>query len=236
MNLVFLVLKLLAVAAIGYLLGSINTSIIVGKFFGIDIRKHGSGNAGATNTLRTLGAKPAIFTFGGDALKGVIACLLGRLIFGWTIDPSINQGMQGMFYETAETGLLVAGLFAILGHNWPIYFGFKGGKGVLTSFAVLLMMDWRIALILLGVFLAITALTRYVSLGSIIAAFLYPFFTLIPVFGHEGWQFLLASSIVAAIIIFRHGANIGRLIQGKESKVFSKKKEPNALKNKGTRR
>ena len=218
-----LVIKLLIVAVIGYLLGSINTSIIVGKFFGIDIRKHGSGNAGATNTLRTLGAMPAILTFIGDALKGILACLVGRYIFGWVIDPSFNPAMQGIFVETAETGLLVAGLFAILGHNWPIYFEFKGGKGVLTSFAVLLMMDWRIALVLLGVFLIITAITRYVSLGSIVAAFLYPLFTLIPYFGHDGWQFLLASSLVAVLIIFRHGANIGRLIRGTESKVFSKK-------------
>ena len=219
-----LIMKLLIVAVIGYLLGSINTSIIVGRFFGIDIRKHGSGNAGATNALRTLGAMPAVFTFIGDALKGIIACIIGQYIFGWTIDPNVNQGMQGFFVENAETGLLVAGIFAILGHNWPIYFGFKGGKGVLTSFAVLLMMDWKIALILLGIFLIITAATRYVSLGSIIAAFLYPFFTLIPYFKHEGWQFLLASSIVAILVIFRHGANIGRLIRGVETKVFSKKK------------
>ena len=218
-----LIFKLIIVAVIGYLLGSVNTSIIVGKFFGIDIRKHGSGNAGATNTLRTLGAMPAVFTFAGDALKGVLACLVGRFVFGWDIDPNISPGMQGFFVATAETGLLVAGIFAILGHNWPIYFGFKGGKGVLTSFAVLLMMDWRIAIILLGVFLVVTAISKYVSLGSIVAAFLYPLFTLVPFFGHGGWQFLLASSLVAVLIIFRHGANIGRLIRGTESKVFSKK-------------
>ena len=219
------ILKLVLVAVIGYLLGSINTSIIVGKFFGIDIRKHGSGNAGATNALRTLGAKPAIFTFAGDALKGVIACLIGRAVFGWNFEPGHALTIEGFLSVTAETGLLFAGLGAIIGHNWPVYFGFKGGKGVLTSFAVLLMMDWRIALILLGVFIAVIALTRFVSLGSIIAAFLYPFFTLIPAFNHGGAQFLLASALVAFIIIFRHKANIGRLLSGTESKVFSKKKE-----------
>lgn len=201
----------------GYLLGSINTSIIVGKVFGIDIRKHGSGNAGATNTLRTLGAKPAIFTFAGDALKGVIACLIGSFIFRLFINSP----------ENGELGLLVAGFSAILGHNWPLYFGFKGGKGVLTSFAVLLMMDWRLALILVGVFLVITSTTRFVSLGSVVAAALYPFLALIPAFGHvgHGWQFVVAACLVGGLIIFRHTANIKRLINGTESKVFSKKEK-----------
>ncbi len=198
MKAVFLILA----GVIGYLLGSANSSIIVGKFYGMDVRMHGSGNAGATNTLRTLGKSAALMVGIGDVLKGIISCIIGNFLGGYT-------------------GLMVAGICAIIGHNWPVYFNFKGGKGIFTSFAVVLMMNWKIGLMLLGIFIIIVAITRYVSLGSVIASALFPVFGLI---FNEGSQFTVFALILALLAIYRHKANIERLLKGTESKLGSKKK------------
>jgi len=195
------VLQLVLTGIIGYLLGSANSSLIVGKFYGIDVRKHGSGNAGATNTLRTLGKTAALLTTIGDMLKGVIACIIGRFLAG-------------------DVGVMLGGVAAILGHNWPIYFNFRGGKGILTTLAVVLMMDWKIALILLGIFLVVVAITKYVSLGSIIGSALFPVFGII--FG-RGTVFILFALLVGVLAIYRHRSNIGRIINGTESKFGAKK-------------
>jgi acyl phosphate:glycerol-3-phosphate acyltransferase len=189
---------------VGYLFGSANSSIIVGRFYGTDVRKHGSGNAGTTNTLRTLGKKAALFVLLGDILKGILAFLAGYYITG-----SALGGMAG-------------GTAAILGHIWPVYFGFKGGKGVLTSLAVLLMIDWHIALVLLGIFIIIVLLTRYVSLGSIVAAVLFPILSLIL---GRSIETIVFSAVIAGLIIFMHRTNIKRLFEGTESKIGSKKQE-----------
>lgn len=196
------IVKLILTGVIGYLLGSANTSLIVGKFYGMDVRKHGSGNAGATNTLRTLGKTAAALVGIGDVLKGVIACLMGQLITG---DAS---------------GLMLGGMGAIAGHNWPLYFGFKGGKGIFTSFAVALMMDWKIGLILLGIFVILVAVTRYVSLGSVAGSALFPVFGLI---FNKGTQFVFFAFILAALAVYRHRGNIERLVRGTEAKLGSKK-------------
>lgn len=188
----------------GYLLGSANSSIIVGRFYNVDVRKHGSGNAGTTNTLRTLGKKAALFVLLGDILKGLLAYLVGYYITGSTL------------------GGMVGGTAAILGHIWPVYFGFKGGKGVLTSLAVLLMIDWPIALVLLGIFIIIVLLTRYVSLGSIVGATLFPVLSL--VLGRST-ETVVFSALIAVLIIFMHRTNIKRLLKGTESKIGSKKQE-----------
>lgn len=190
--------RLLLSAIIGYFLGSLNNSIIVGKFYGIDIRSHGSGNAGTTNALRTLGKKAAILVLIGDIAKGIIAYLVGYFICG------------------THLGGMVGGTAAILGHVWPVYFGFRGGKGVLTSLAVLLLIDWRIALGLLCVFVVIVLFTRYVSLGSIIAAALFPISAII---FSRGIDIIIFSGIIAVLIITKHHANIKRLIEGTESKL-----------------
>ena len=138
---------------IGYLIGSVNTSIIIGKLlYKADVRDYGSGNAGATNALRAFGKGAALAVIVGDLLKGILACLIGRYVFG-----EINPG-SGIFL-----GEYFAGFFAVIGHNWPVYFGFKGGKGVATSFAVILMFSPVAALICLGAFIVIVAITRYVS-------------------------------------------------------------------------
>lgn len=197
------VLIVIFASIIGYLLGSINSSLVVGKFYGVDVRKHGSGNAGATNTLRTLGKKAAIIATLGDMLKGIVACIIGLLL-------------------AKEIGVMAAGIAAIIGHNWPLYFKFKGGKGVLTTLAVVLMMDWRIALVVLGAFIIVVAITRFVSLGSIVATILFPIFAA-TLFG-KTIEFIIFSSILAFLIIFRHNANIVRIFKGTESKLGAKKK------------
>lgn len=195
-------LLMIVCGILGYILGSVNSSLIVGKFYGTDIRQHGSGNAGTTNTLRVLGKSAAALVFAGDILKGVIACLLGKLIAG------------------DDAGVMAAGIGAIIGHNWPLYFGFKGGKGVLTSAAVVMMMDWRAGLICLAVFVLLVTITRYVSLGSIIGAGIFPIVSLI--IGKNA-LFIAFSAAIAALIIFRHRSNIKRLLSGSESKLGQKK-------------
>lgn len=197
-----MVFMLILSCVAGYLLGSANSAIIVGRFYGVDVRKHGSGNAGTTNTLRTLGKKAALFVLLGDILKGLLAYLAGYYIAG--------NALGGM----------VGGTAAVIGHVWPLYFGFKGGKGVLTSLAVLLMIDWYIALVLLGIFIIIVLLTRYVSMGSIVGAALFPVLSLIL---DRSVETVLFSALIAALIIFMHRTNIKRLLNGTESKIGSKK-------------
>ncbi len=208
-----LIIKLVAVAVIGYLLGSLNTSIIVGKLYGTDIRKHGSGNAGMTNTLRTLGKAAALMVIAGDILKGVLSYLIGQL-FVSTVPGAASLDLSGI-------GGMAAGIAAIAGHNWPVYFGFRGGKGILTSFAVVMMMDWRLGLILLGIFAVIVAVTRYVSLGSIIASAAFPAGAAIK---GNGPVFIIFSAVLAILAVARHNANIKRLISGSEAKLGQKKK------------
>jgi glycerol-3-phosphate acyltransferase PlsY len=206
-----LVIKVIAVAVLGYLLGSINTSLIIGKFYGVDVRQHGSGNAGATNTLRTLGKSAAILVTLGDILKGIIACIAGHYIIGDVKD-------------IGNLGLMIGGVAAIIGHNWPLYFGFKGGKGILTTFSVIMMMDWRIGLILLGVFIIVLLISKYVSLGSIIGAALFPIVGAIPVFNNSS-TFVVFAIAVAFLAIIRHKANIERLFKGTESKLWGSGKK-----------
>ncbi len=206
-------IKILLVMIIGYLLGSLNTSIIVGKIYGTDIRKHGSGNAGMTNTLRTLGKTAAVLVIFGDILKGVLSYIIGNVIIN-SIPASITLSISGI-------GGMVGGIAAIAGHNWPVYFGFKGGKGILTSFSVVMMMDWKLGLILLGVFVIIVAITRYVSLGSIIACVAFPIGAAIK--GNSP-IFIIFAAILSILAIARHNGNIKRLLNGTEHKIGEKKK------------
>jgi glycerol-3-phosphate acyltransferase PlsY len=199
-----MVIPYIIAALVGYLLGGINSAIIVGKLSGVDVREHGSKNAGLTNAVRVLGKKKALFVLLGDVLKGVLACVFGIVLAPDT--PSV---------------MLLAGLMCVIGHNWPVYFGFKGGKGALTSVTVLFFADYRIAVILIGVFILLVALTRYVSLGSMTGA------VLLPVFGivfRKGLDFFIFSMILAVMLVWRHRGNIQRLIKGEESKLDLKKK------------
>ncbi len=202
------ILKILAALALGYLLGSLNTAVIVGRIYGKDISSHGRRNAGLTNTLRVLGKSAAALVLVGDVLKGVVACLIG-----------LRLGVDVHSGEASDSvSLLAAGAGAVIGHNWPIYFGFKGGKGALTAAAVLFMFDWAMALLCLGFFVTIVSLTRYVSLGTICAAMVFVALSLMPVFGHT-FYFTIFAFLMALIIISKHRGNIQRLIAGTENKL-----------------
>lgn len=192
----------------GYLLGSVNTALIVGKVcYKKDIRDYGSGNAGLTNTLRTFGKGAAALVLVFDILKGILACIVGQLLTGYIE----NYGWAGMY---------LAGLAAVIGHNWPVFFSFKGGKGVLTTFAVILYTSPVPALICLGVFIIIVSLTGYVSLGSIIAAILWP---VISIFFDLPVLLLVTAVLMVIMIVLRHKENIIRLFQGTEKKISFKK-------------
>ncbi|MBE7057458.1 MAG: glycerol-3-phosphate 1-O-acyltransferase PlsY [Ruminococcaceae bacterium] len=209
------VIILIVCGLIGYLLGSINTSIVLSKvLYKEDIREKGSGNAGTTNALRSYGKKFAAFTLLGDLLKGIVAVLLA-----WLVAPTGWNQLAGV----------IAGGAAILGHNFPVYFGFKGGKGVLTTFAVMVVITPVPALIALLIFIALVLVFKYVSLGSMTAAASLP---LIVYFRGDymdipgGSTPIFWMSVgVALLIIIRHHANIGRLIKGTESKLSLKKGE-----------
>ena len=200
----------LIVIIISYLLGSISFSIIFGKkFAGIDVRDKGSGNAGTTNVLRTVGKRAAFFTLVCDVLKGVVAIVIAILIS--KIWKDINEDLIKY----------LAGLFVILGHTFPIFFEFRGGKGVATALGVLIMLDYKIGLICLIFALIIMVFTRFVSLGSIMAAVLYPILTIFLV--EFKIEKLVLSILIGAMVIFNHRENIKRLKNGTESKVSLKK-------------
>jgi glycerol-3-phosphate acyltransferase PlsY len=200
--------KTLAALGLGYLLGSLNTSVIVGKIYGTDITSLGSKSAGLTNTLRLLGKTAAAFVLIGDVLKGIVACLIG-LVLGVTIQSG----------EASDCiSLLAAGSGAVIGHNWPLYFGFKGGKGALTAAAVMFMVNWQMALISLGLFVIVIAATRYVSLGTIGASIFFVALSFVPAFGGTLY-FQIFACLMAAIIIFKHRENIRRLLSGAENKL-----------------
>ena len=201
-------LKILAALALGYLLGSFNTAVIVGKIYGKDIRSHGSKNAGLTNTLRVLGKPAAAFVLAGDILKGIVACLIGLYL-----GVNVRSG------ESVDcVSLLAAGAGAVIGHNWPVYFGFKGGKGALTAATVMFMFNWAMALICLGFFVMIVAITRYVSLGTVSAAILFVALSFMPAFGNT-FYFDIFAGLMALMIIFKHRENIRRLLSGTENKL-----------------
>ena len=193
----------IVLAVFGYLIGSLNSAILVSGIYRKDIRKEGSKNAGLTNVLRVLGKKAALAVLVLDMLKGVITTGLGYIL--------IKDGLSGA---------LIAGIFTIIGHIFPVFFNFKGGKGILLSLAVLLMTDWKIALIGLGIFIIIVALTRYVSLGSMIAIFCAPLLAWL--FNHNAF-FIISMGFLAALTIFMHRSNIKRLLNNTENKLSFKK-------------
>jgi glycerol-3-phosphate acyltransferase PlsY len=202
------ILKVVAALVAGYLLGSINTGVIVGMAYGKDIRSHGSKSAGLTNTLRVLGKTAAVFVLVGDIAKGIVACLIG-----------LRLGVYAYSGEARDcVSLLAAGGGAVLGHNWPVYFGFKGGKGALTAAAVMFTINWPMALISLGVFVTVIALSRFVSLGTISAAVVFVALSFVPAFGTT-FYFSLFAFVMALIIILKHRQNIERLLAGTESKL-----------------
>lgn len=206
-------------AIIAYCIGSINFSVIISKkMAGFDVREKGSGNAGSTNMLRSVGKKAAALTLVCDILKGVvsiiIAMIIGKMIEG------INR----------ELLIQIAGVLVVVGHTFPIFFNFKGGKGVATSLGVLLVSNWQIGLICLVFALVLMALTRMVSLGSCAAAILFPVLTLfinenytLLTEGKKGSTYFIYSVILAIIVLYNHRSNIKRILNGTENKLSFKK-------------
>lgn len=224
--------QLIVIAMVGYLIGSVNLSIILSKLMGKgDIREHGSGNAGTTNTLRVLGKGPAALVLIFDICKAVIAILLAKGIFAISgVEMFTLLGDTATLNVTYELGILLAALGAILGHNYPIYYGFKGGKGIATSLGALLMIEWQIGLVCLVFALVLMISSRMVSLGSICAAILYP--VLVWIMGSAfGTSFkarmiyTIFAVLVAALAIYRHRTNITRLLNGTENKLWKTKAE-----------
>ena len=197
-------IKIFIAGLAGYLLGSVSFSIILSRVrYQDDIRRHGSGNAGMTNTLRTYGKLSAVLVLLGDAAKGALAGWLGWLLAG-------------------EAGMYVAGLLAVIGHMAPVFFDFRGGKGVATAAGFILVSNPPVFLLLLVVFLAVVFLSRYVSLGSVTVAVLYPLGSLF-FRGPSGvWQSALCPFFIAALVIWAHRSNIKRLATGTENKLGKK--------------
>ncbi len=204
---------------VAYLIGSINFSVIISKkFAGFDLREKGSGNAGSTNVLRTVGKKAALITLILDILKGIVAIVLAFLMGKYVKD-----------IDNPSLLIQIAGILVIIGHTFPIFFGFRGGKGIATSLGVLLITNWQIGVICLTFALVLIVLTRMVSVGSIAAAILFPVLTLYIgkeffIVPGETMSYLIFSIILAVIVIFNHRANIKRIADGTENRIsFSKK-------------
>ena len=207
------------IAIIAYLIGSINFSVILSKkMAGFDVRQKGSGNAGTTNMLRSVGKKAAAITLICDILKGVVSIGIAILV--------------GYLFNAQNKSILVqiAAIAVVIGHTFPIFFGFKGGKGVATSLGVILMSNWQIGLICLVFALVLMVLTKMVSLGSCAAAVLFPVLTLfintnytVLSEGKSGKVYLIYSILLAVIVLFNHRSNIKRILNGTENKVGSKK-------------
>ena len=204
------------VAVLAYAIGSINFSVLISrKMAGFDVREKGSGNAGTTNVLRAVGLKAAIITLICDILKGIIAVLIAFWI--------------GNISQTADKALLIqiAGILVVVGHTFPIFFEFRGGKGIATALGVLLITNWKIGLICLVFAVVLIAITRMVSVGSMSAAVLFPVLTLFIgdnfIVTQVGIKYFIYSLILAAFVIFNHRENIKRIMNGTENKISFKK-------------
>lgn len=216
-------LELFACVVVGYLLGSINPSIIFSrKLYGKDIREFGSGNAGLTNMLRVYGKKAALYTLFGDMLKTALSVALGACIYGVKNgDIIVDRSMEGAY---------LAALFCVLGHIAPIYYKFRGGKGVLATATAVLLLDPLVFLALLAIFALVLFCTRFVSMASVSAAFCYPALTYLFHSSMTGvapgmWT-MVFSSVCALMVIYMHRENIKRVAAGKENKFsFGGKKK-----------
>ncbi len=205
---------------VSYLLGSINTALIVSKcFFHDDVREHGSGNAGTTNVLRTYGKKPAIVTFAGDSLKGVLAVLFACILFGHPIHE--------FPYFHLITAVYMSAFFCVFGHIFPIFSHFRGGKGFATLAGVILVLNPFLFMILLVMYCAMVLLSHFISLSSVVAALFYPLMlsaignitTLRPPFGTD----VLFAVAMGVLITWAHRSNLRRIYEGNERKFYLRK-------------
>lgn len=228
-NVVLFFAFLLLSIAIGYLLGSVNTAIVISKiFYKDDIRKYGSGNAGMTNMLRTFGGKAALGVLLGDVLKTALSIFIGGILFGFGYEAGFSLGYNSSYMMFMGIGTYTAGLAAVLGHIFPVYYGFRGGKGVLVSATMALILSPILFAIMFAIFVLVVATSKYVSLGSVTSAILYP----ILVHGFFGMfgtttppTILLITILVAVIIVVAHKENLKRIGNRTERKLSFKKKE-----------
>lgn len=204
------ILLSLLVAVIGYLLGCFSTGITVSRAKGVDIRSAGSKNTGASNVLRVMGVKSGALTFAGDCLKAILA-----VVAGWLILPGATFGVN-------RFGMMLGGLFAVIGHNWPVFYGFRGGKGVACSAAVVFLVDPLWGGIAIAICLTVIAVTRFISLGSMTLLFTYMIMMCIAHWGE--WTVCAFTVILLALCVWRHRANIVRLLNGTENKIGQKAK------------
>ncbi|BCJ95075.1 glycerol-3-phosphate acyltransferase [Anaerocolumna cellulosilytica] len=204
-----MLLKILICLGMGYCFGCFSTAYVIGRANNIDIRQYGSGNAGTTNALRTLGWRAGLLTFLGDAMKAIIPILLVYLVL-YTKEPSV------------KLLALYAGLGVVLGHNFPFWLHFKGGKGIAATAGVMLAFDLRLGLLACAVFCLIVLITRYVSLGSLLISLLFPIWVLVLYTGNI--HMLIVSGIFTISAFIKHQSNLKRLISGTENKLGQKVK------------
>jgi len=203
---------------IAYLFGSIPTAVWIGKaYYGLDVREHGSKNAGATNTFRVLGKKPGIIVLLIDILKGALATSLPYFVLSAQITlPDCGPNAEQMI--RIGNVQIVASILAVVGHVFPLFAGFRGGKGVATSLGVIIGIQPLAALICFGAFLSVFTMSKYVSLGAIVAALVFPFVVHFILKNESLWMTLF-SIVLSLLVIFAHRKNIGRLWRGEESRM-----------------
>ncbi|NLV58720.1 MAG: glycerol-3-phosphate 1-O-acyltransferase PlsY [Clostridiales bacterium] len=204
------ILLSIVVALIAYLLGCISTGLMIAKSSGVNLREVGSKNTGASNVLRVLGLKKGLVTFVGDFLKAALACWVGSLLL-----PGETFGIPGF-------GTMLGGFFAIVGHNWRVFYGFQGGKGVACSAAVIFFVNPLWGGIAIVICLVVIALTRYISLGSMVMLFVFAVLMCIDFWGQ--WFPCAFALALLVMVVYRHRANIGRLLKGTENKIGQKVK------------
>lgn len=218
-----LIIKYILIAVIAYLLGSLNFSIILSEVVKKkDIRDSGSGNAGATNMLRTYGKKAAVGTMIGDILKVALGIIIAFAILDVPMKYIFSNPADAAEIQRVMLYKEFAGLFCVLGHIFPLYFKFKGGKGVAACTGMVIIVDWRIALILFVIFIGVILISKWISLGSIVIALLYP--VLIFAF-YKNFILAAVALLFTAIVIVAHRENIKRLVKGTENKISFKNKK-----------
>lgn len=218
-----LIIKYILIAVIAYLLGSLNFSIILSEVVKKkDIRDSGSGNAGATNMLRTYGKKAAVGTMIGDILKVALGIIIAFAILDVPMKYIFSNPADAAEIQRVMLYKEFAGLFCVLGHIFPLYFKFKGGKGVAACTGMVIIVDWRIALILFVIFIGVILISKWISLGSIVIALLYP--VLIFAF-YKNFILAAVALLFTAIVIVAHRENIKRLAKGTENKISIKNKK-----------
>ena len=205
---------------IAYLLGSLPTAVWLGEaYFGVDIRQHGSGNAGATNTFRVLGKKAGTIVMLVDILKGWTATSLANILY---LSDFIN-GEQLFYYQ------LMLGVVAVVGHVFPVYVKFKGGKGVATLLGMVLAIQTEVALVCALVFLIVLVISKYVSLGSMLASLAFPLLLMLPIFKPNDPALIIFGFAIFAVVVLTHQKNIRRLLKGEESKANIQIKKKNKI-------